>query len=166
VSAPERALAGRLLGPFGVRGEIKCRPAGFGAAAFSAGAVYALGREQGERELRCTNVRKHRDDLLLTFEGIGSPEAARALCNTDLYAAMDALPLASGEYFDRDLIGLRLVDVAGNSLGEVVGVEHLPAQDCLVVGPGRALVPLVRAFVKRVDLVARTIDVDLPEGLL
>ena len=154
------------MGPFGVRGEIKCRPGAFGPAAFSVGTTYALGAGAGARELRCTGVRKHRGDLLLTFEGVDSPEAARAFVNADVYASLETLPLTKDEYFDRDLVGLQLIDATGTPLGEVVGVEHFPAQDCLVVGPRRALVPLVKAFVKRVDLAAGTIAVELPEGLL
>jgi 16S rRNA processing protein RimM len=75
--------------------------------------------------------------------------------------------LEPGEYLDADLIGLRLIDASGKLLGEVVGIEHFPAQDCLVVGPQRALVPMVKAFIGAIDLEARTIAVgDLPEGLL
>jgi 16S rRNA processing protein RimM len=51
-------------------------------------------------------------------------------------------------------------------LGEVVGVEHFPAQDVLLVGPRRAMVPLVRALIRAVDVDARRIVVDLPPGLL
>ncbi|HEX3469012.1 MAG TPA: hypothetical protein VHT05_13120, partial [Candidatus Elarobacter sp.] len=53
-----------------------------------------------------------------------------------------------------------------NVLGEVVAVEHYPAQDVLLVGPQRAMVPLVRAFVRAIDIGARRISVDLPAGLL
>lgn len=102
----------------------------------------------------------------MSFEGVDTPEAARSLVGAHLYAEREAMPLAADEYLDADLIGLRLVDDAGRELARVVGIEHFPAQDCLVVEPGHNLVPLVKAFVRRVDLAAGTIVTTLPEGLL
>jgi 16S rRNA processing protein RimM len=159
-------LVGRLLGAFGVRGELKFRASAFGAAALAPGRSYALGDGDGARRVRCVTVRRHHDRLIVTLEGVGSPEAARELAGAELFAERDELVLEGDEYFDADLIGLQLLDESGKALGEVVGVEHYPAQDCLVVGPAHALVPLVKAFVRAIDLEARTIVTSLPEGLL
>jgi 16S rRNA processing protein RimM len=103
---------------------------------------------------------------LLTFEGIATPEAARALVGLDLYADAGDVELGPGEYLDADLIGLRLIDENGRELARVIAIRHFPAQDCLVVDPGAALVPLVKAFVREIDVAARTIHVTLPRGLL
>jgi len=111
-------------------------------------------------------MRRHQESLLLSFEGIASPEEARMLTNSSLYAGVRDIPLGAGEYLDRDLIDCELVDPAGRRLGRVVDVQHFPAQDCLVVDPGGQYVPLVKAFVRAIDIAARTIEVDLPEGLL
>ncbi len=155
---------GRLTGVFGVRGELKCRPNG--GDALSLGAVYALGAEDGARELRCSALRRHHAKAVIAFDGIVTPEAARALVGRELYAERGNVELGPGEYLDADLIGLALVDEAGHALGRVVGVEHYPAQDCLVVGPRKQLVPLVKAFVRTIDPAAGTIVTSLPEGLL
>ena len=125
-----------------------------------------VGSDPGARTLLCTAVRRHQESLLLTFEGIASPEDARALTNASLYAGVRDIPLGAGEYLDRDLIDCELVDPAGRLLGRVVDVQHFPAQDCLVVDPGHQYVPLVKAFVRGIDIAARRIDVDLPDGLL
>jgi 16S rRNA processing protein RimM len=157
---------GRLTGAFGVRGEIKCLPAGDGASAFAAGRSYLVKTAAGERSLTCRSARKHHDKLLLAFEGIDSPEAVKALTGADVRAAVDEIPLGPDEYLDADLVGLRLTDELGADLGRVVvAVEHYPAQDFLVVDPGRKLVPLVKAFVNRVDVRGGTIAMTLPEGL-
>lgn len=163
---PRRVVVGRLTSVFGVRGELKCVPTTFGAGAFAAGRSYALGGAADARELRCVGARKHHEKLVLAFEGIATPEIARALCGAELFADHVVVELGPDEYLDADLVGLRLVDATGRELGEVVGVQHFPAQDCLVVGPQRALVPLVKAFVRTIDLQARTIATTLPEGLL
>lgn len=159
-------VVGRLGAPHGVRGEIKCRPASFGPDAFARGRTFSLGTDAAARTLVCTGVRTHHESLLLAFDGVASPEDARVLTNRELYAVAREMPLGDGEFLDRDLVDCELFDVAGRTLGRVVDVQHFPAQDCLVVGPQNAFVPLVKAFIKKIDIAARRIDVDLPEGLL
>lgn len=161
-----KAAVGRLTGLFGVRGELKCRPTLLGVGAFGPGKTFALGDLPEARSVRCTSSRRHHERLLLAFEGFATPEAARELIGADLYADVEPTQLAADEYLDADLIGLRLIASDGRELAYVVAVRHLPAQDCLVVEPGGALVPLVKAFVRAIDLRAGTISVTLPEGLL
>jgi 16S rRNA processing protein RimM len=152
---------------FGVRGEIKCLPAPGGEAALIVGRSLWVGDGDAARTLRARRVRRHHDKLLLAFEGISTPEAARPLCGQPVRAELEDAPLGPDEYLDADLIGSRLVDPNGAELGYVVAsIAHHPAQDCLVVEPGGALVPLVKAFVRRIDVAAKTIALDLPEGLL
>jgi 16S rRNA processing protein RimM len=118
------------------------------------------------RALRVRALRLHQGRPLLAFEGIDDANAAQALAGATLFVDRAIVAMGEGEYFDDDLVGCALVDVAGTVLGEVVAVEHYPAQDVLLVGPRRAMVPLVRAFVRGVDVGARRITVDLPAGLL
>jgi 16S rRNA processing protein RimM len=155
----------RIVGVFGVRGELKCTTTSAGQNVLSAGKEYALDAE-GRRKVRCIGVRRQQNRQVLALDNVTTPEAARALVGSELFAERSELKLEPDEFLDDDLIGLRLFDIAGDELGTVVGVEHLPAQDCLVVGPKRALVPLVSAFVRSIDLDRRAIVVDLPAGLL
>ena len=161
-----RVALGRLTGVFGLRGELKCRATPAGAQALTSGRSFALMLLGHERQIRCRSLRRHHERLLVAFEGVDTPEAARALVGGDLFAESADVPLGVDEYLDADLIGLRLIDESGGELARVVGVEHYPAQDCLVVEPGNALVPLVKAFVRRIDLAAGTILTTLPDGLL
>lgn len=84
----------------------------------------------------------------------------------ELFVERPAETLGPGEFLDADLIGAAVCDETGIELARVVGVRHLPAGDYLVVNPGEALVPLVRAFVRDIDLDARRIVMALPQGLL
>ena len=161
-----RVVVGRLKGVFGVRGELKCVPTSLGEGAIEPGREFALAAEGDTRRLLCVAARGHQARLVVAFEGVTTVEQAQALVGSALYAERDDIEFGPGEYFDSDLIGLQLRDEDGRELGQVVGVEHFPAQDCLVIGPGRALVPLVRAFVRGIDLERRTIVMSLPEGLL
>jgi len=129
-------------------------------------AVRATLRDGSQRELRVRAHRLHKGRPLVAFEGFDDATAADALVGARL--ALDAadLVLGEGEYLDADLIGCMLVDETGRELGAVVDVAHHTAQDLLVIGEQRAYVPLVRAFVQRVDVAAKRIDVTLPAGLL
>ncbi len=155
-----------MTGAFGVRGEIKCVPAG-DAGAFAAGRTYVVRTATGERTVRCRSARRHQEKLLLAFEEFDSPEAVRALAGAEVRADVAEVPLAADEYLDSDLVGLRLTDEHGVDIEGrvVVAVEHFPHQDYLVFDPGRKLVPLVKAFVRRVDPAAGTIAMELPEGI-
>src|SRR5438270_57347 len=77
--------------------------------------------------------------------------------------------LGKDEYWDHALVDLSAVALDGTPLGVVTDVLHPPGADLLVVrrpDGGELLVPFVRAIVPTVDLDARTLVVDPPEGLL
>jgi 16S rRNA processing protein RimM len=117
-----------------------------------------------------TSSRWHSGVLLVSFEGIADRGAAEGLRGAEVWAtvAADEVPAADGEYYDRHLVGLAVLDAAGRQVGRIASVLHLPAQDVLVVptDQGERLVPFVSALVPVVDLVAGHVQVaDLP-GLL
>ena len=123
-------------------------------------------RDGTQRELRVRTHRLHKGRPLVAFEGFDDATAAERLIGARLALEAADLVLAEGEYLDSDLIGCALVDAAGRELGVVVDVAHHTAQDLLIIGAQRAYVPLVRAFVQRVDVAAKRIEVTLPAGLL
>jgi 16S rRNA processing protein RimM len=164
---PNEANAGRVAGVFGLRGELKVAPSRIGEDALVAGIdVRALLADGTSRALHVRALRRHQGRPLLAFEGVDDANAAQLLVGAALFVDRDVVALGQGEYFDDDLVGCSLVDVGGAELGEVVAVEHYPAQDVLLIGRARAMVPLVRAFVRGIDVGARRITVDLPPGLL
>lgn len=159
--------AGRIVGVFGLRGECKIDATRLGADALGAGADVRVRFPDGsERELRVRTARLHKGRPLATFDGFDDVNAAAVLVGATLTVDREAVRLAPGEYLDADLVGCVLVDGVGADLGRVLGVEHYPAQDMLVVGPGRTLVPMVAAFVVSIDLSNKRIVVALPPGLL
>jgi 16S rRNA processing protein RimM len=159
--------AGRVAGVFGLRGELKVAASRIGDDALHDGMdVRAVLRDGTSRTLRIRSLRRHQGRPLIAFNGIDDANTAEALVGATLAIDRGAVDLAKDEYFDEDLVGCALVDADGTALGEVVAVEHYPAQDVLLVGARRAMVPLVRAFVKHVDVRAKRILVELPAGLL
>ncbi len=114
-------------------------------------------------------VWRHNDNWILKFAGVDSIAAAEHFRGADLWipeSERGALP--DGEFFESDLVGCTVVDNAtGRPLGPVEGFEHYggPPLMALTVDARPVLVPFVNSL-SRVDLAARTIRVDVPEGLL
>jgi len=127
--------------------------------------VVKAGDAFGGRELHVGTIRRHKRQILVRFDEIGTAEA-QTLIGADLYIERGDVALKEDEYFDDDLLGCAVVDGAGADLGKVVEVLHYPAQDVLAVGARRVLIPLVGAFIRCVDLERKRIDVELPEGLV
>lgn len=142
---------------------MKCDPTTSGRNVFTAGAELCCEREGNRFALRLTEVRPHKGRLLIRAENVRDANAAKALVGTILYAQRDRLDVGAEEYLDADLVGCRVVGVDGKGYGAVEAVEHYPASDMLVVAG--ALVPMVSAIVKQVDLTARRIVIDAPAGL-
>jgi 16S rRNA processing protein RimM len=71
-------------------------------------------------------------------------------------------------WYPHELVGLKAVHVDGRGLGTVAGLEHLPAQDVLVVTEAdgnEARVPFVAELVPDVDPGAGTVTLDPPRGI-
>ena len=124
----------------------------------------------GDRPLTVASARWHSGTLLLGLEGVTDRTAAEALRGRELWADVPAgeAPAEEGEYWDRQLVGLEVLDAAGAVAGTIGEVLHLPAHDVLVVrtSGGDRLVPFVSEVVPVVDLEAGHVRVADIGGLL
>lgn len=93
--------------------------------------------------------------VLATLDGVTTLEDAAARKNTLLFAARADLPLAEGDFFVQDLIGLPVYEAStGEKYGVLTDVISGAASDLYEVKNERGtfLVPVVPAFVKKIDL--------------
>ena len=120
--------------------------------------------------LTLTAARWHSGRLLVRFDGVNDRNAAEALQGTLLVADSETSRAGEDEdFWDHDLIGLTVVDTAGSVVGTVTDVLHPPGPSVLAVDrgeAGEALVPFVSELVPTIDLSARRLTIDPPEGLL
>jgi 16S rRNA processing protein RimM len=117
------------------------------------------------------SVRWHQGRGIVQFEGVHDRNVAEALRGVLLQVDSSTVkpPSDPDEFNDHQLIGLRVVSVAGDDLGVVARIDHAPASDLIVLdksGGGTALIPFVSQMVPTVDVAGGRIVVDLPEGLL
>jgi 16S rRNA processing protein RimM len=106
---------------------------------------------------------------LLKLKGIDRIEDAEPLRNARLYRALQDLPaLAEDQFYFHDVIGYTVVDARLGSLGTVESFYELPQQDVLAMRyqGQEVLIPVVDELVSRADQGAKTLHVNLPEGLL
>lgn len=102
------------------------------------------------------------------FVEVPDRTAAEALRGTLLLVTVDDDD-EEDAWYPHELVGLVVEDTTGRRVGTVEGVEHLPAQDVLVVtedGGQRTLVPFVTEIVPLVDVPGGRVVLDPPRGLL
>lgn len=160
MSETVEVVVGRVGRAHGLRGEVlvSLRTDEPGRR-FAPGAAVRV-----EGTSRVLHVRAAQDapgGLRVGFREVSDRDAAESLHGAVLVAdvAADSRPEGEGEYYDRQLRGLTVIDAGGGPVGTVFDVLHLPAQDLLsidVAGTER-LVPFVAALVPDVDLDAGTL---------
>ena len=126
----KRVALAAVAGAHGVRGELRLK--------LVADRVKSLARHPrlfvGGRELALRDIKDGGKTAIARFEGISDRTAAEALRGELVEIGRDALPpLAEGEYYHADLIGLPCVDEAGEPLGAVAAVENFGAGDLIEV---------------------------------
>jgi 16S rRNA processing protein RimM len=134
--AAVRLTVGTVVGAHGVRGELKVRLTTDDPEHLRRGVVKRVwvGDEPGARRL--LGVRLHAGQALVRVQGIATREAALALRGQPLrIAGADARPLAPGEFYLYQVIGLDAVDEAGRALGRVTDILETGAHDVFVVTP-------------------------------
>ena len=156
---------GLVLGPHGSGGQVRVRVHSDDPHRFDPGQTLFW----EDTPLRITEaLSRPPDRVILRFDGINSPSAARPLVGQWLTVPRDAVdPLPEGEYFHFQLIGLRVVTVEGETLGAVSEIIETGSNDVYVVnGPsGQVLLPAIASVVQRVDLDEGAMTVKLMEGM-
>lgn len=158
--ATTASLGPRLLGP------------DVSAQAGAAGTV-ARPVAQAPRQVVLENHWLHKGGVVLHFAGVTSISEAETLAGFIV-----AIPRAERAELDEDavyvgdLIGCTLVDVAGAEAVAVGAIEDVDrsggAAPLLVVrgAKGEVLIPFAKSYLRKIDLEAKRVEMELPEGLI
>lgn len=152
--------AGRLLRPHGLAGGIK-------VLSFSGEVEHFRGLETAELrdntrrvDMAIANVELHATTPVLFFAGITSRESVRQYTGWEIWVSADrAAPLADGEVYLRDLIGLRVI-CGEQDRGRIVGHFDGPQAALLEVEcqDRRYLVPYLEQYWGQADFTGGTIQ--------
>ena len=159
-----RILLGRIVGAFGISGQIKIE-----SWTEPRDAIFryqpwilrdALGNERPVEGARGTESGKH---LGANFPDVTDRDVVEAMRGTDIYVLRSALPPPkAGEFYWIDLEGFRVVNLEGVDFGTVSHLFSTGANDVLFVrGDRERMVPFVEPdFVKSIDFEGGLITVD------
>jgi 16S rRNA processing protein RimM len=160
-------LVGRVARPHGIRGHVIVNPeTDFPDERFKPGHVLLVGPAERTVEREILEARFHQGRPILALAGVDSMDAAELLAGADLWVPQATLePLPEGTYYRHDLVGCEVRDRSDGLVGRVTAVEGTLDRSYLVID-GDVMLPLVDGICVQVDMAARRIVVDPPEGLI
>jgi 16S rRNA processing protein RimM len=166
----DRVCVGRIVRPQGNRGEVVVAPeTDRPEERFAVGADVVLVQDGHQRRLTVRESRAHGARWVVGFDGVTTIDAAEALRHAELVIPLDRLPaLGGGAYYMHDLIGCTVETMSGTTVGEVVRMQTEVGTPLLIVATARGerMVPFAETICRRIDVGARRIVIDPPEGLL
>jgi 16S rRNA processing protein RimM len=166
----DMALVGRIAKPHGLRGDVMVNPeTDFVEERFAVGATLWTKSDRGQEALTIAAVRVHNGRPVVGFDGFSRIEDVERLAGLELRVPEDALqPLGEHTYYRHQLVGCAVETTSGERIGDVTRVDGGLGGSLLVVdgSRGEVLVPLTLAICVEIDVEARRIRVEPPEGLI
>ena len=125
---------GRLGRPHGLRGEVVLILLTDFPERLQSGVQVYLGLEH--LPVQIISRREHQGHLLLKLDGYDAPETVGELRNQMIFVrADDRPPLAEGEFYHHEIMGLEAVDEQGKILGRVTDILSTGSNDVYIVQP-------------------------------
>lgn len=111
-------------------------------------------------------VRSTKNATIIKFSGIDTIEEAQKHLQKELTRKKEDIELEEDEFFYSDLLGVKVFDEHGKTLGEIVDILQPSSQSIYVIrGETEFLLPGVKEFIRSIDMEKREMIVSLIEGL-
>jgi 16S rRNA processing protein RimM len=131
--------------------------------------VFALDEHNRRREYVVEDSWPHKGLVVLKFRGMESISQAETLVGCEIQVPrQERLPLPAGEVYISDLVGCAVFD-HGAEVGSIADVQFGSGDAPLLVvkaGAKEHLLPFAAAYLVKVDLERKRLDMNLPEGML
>ena len=173
ISSSTKLRVGRFLKAHGLKGAIKLELyTDSPNERFVPGAVLELQVPEESpwfgKSVTVSELKWFNSSPVLFLKDIADRTQAESLIKAILLVEqpLDVSPQEPDAWYDHQLAGLKVLR-DGAEIGTLLRVEHMPAQDLLVIKTEEAevLLPFVKAFVPRVDIQAGVIEITPPGGL-
>ena len=170
-AAPAEAIRiGYVVRAHGLRGELEMRLDWSDSRALSDASEIILTSREGVAQRQVVqHARKTHKGIVVQLRGVQDRNAAEALLGATVSVQRQLLPpLADGEYYLCDLVGLAVSTPEG-AVGNVVDVQMYPSVDAIVIetpAGKRVEQPLLSEWIERVDLPGRHIMLSSAAGLI
>lgn len=153
---------GRITGLFGVQGWVKVFSHARPREAIIDYSPWFVKTAEGWREMVVEDGRAQGKGVVAKLVGVDDRDQASKLIGADIEIKFSQLPPPSkGEYYWAQLVGLEVVNLAGQSFGKVDHLVETGANDVLVVRNGKERwLPVTPNVIREVNLEAGVIRVD------
>ena len=146
---------GLIIKPRGLSGEMLVRPYNENSTSIRSGLPVVLRSKTINHPGIIQYAKRHSGRLIIKIEGIGDRDEAEDFRNCDIYCELNKLSeKKSDEYYVFDLVGLNVIDDAGEIFGKLIEVMSLPANDALVIEHEgvQVLVPFLYDYIDSVNI--------------
>lgn len=164
---------GVIAATHGLKGEVKVYPTTEDPRRFLDLEDVLLGDDEGDKPLlpvTVSGVRFFKHLVIVKFKEYNSINEVAPFKGQDLYVTREnAIPLEEGEFYIKDLYGMKVISDDGAELGELVDVLETGANDVYVVrkkGKKDLLIPAIPDCILNIDFESRVMKVFLLPGLL
>jgi len=153
---------GRITGLFGVQGWVKVFSDTRPREAIVNYSPWFLKIGEAWREIEVEDGRAQGKGVVAKLAGFGDRDQAAGLIGVEIAVKAAQLPPPKqGEYYWAQLVGLEVVNLAGERLGKVSHLFETGANDVIVVRNGRERwLPAIPDVIREVDLQAGVLRVD------
>lgn len=158
-------IVGKIGAPHGVRGEVRIVPLTDFPDRFKKLKKIFLDEKQ---TLEIERVQYSGAWILMKFRGVDDRDAAERLKGRLLKVGRDEVPpLAAGEYYSFDIIGLDVYDEKECLLGRITEILKTGSNDVYVteLDGKKRLIPALKKVVTEIDLATGRMQVLLPEEM-
>ena len=157
---------GRIVGAWGLHGELRVEPLTDFPARLTAGSILYL-----EGQPACIQrSRGVRDGFQVKLDIVNDRARAKSLRGQFLTVPSDQLnPLPQDSYYHFHIIDMEVWSEEGGYLGQVKGILATGSNDVYVVGDEggkELLLPALDSVILKVNLLDNKMTVRLPEGLM
>ncbi len=165
----EWATIGKIVAPFGLRGEVKVVSLSDIPDRFAKLRHIYVGPSFTRYTLQ--GVRPYKGEmLLLKLAGVNDATVAETLRGYELTLPIDELAeLPPDSYYQHDILGLTVLRLDGREVGVIRDIWTTGGNDVYEVRSPEGkqfLIPAVKDIIKQIDLIRRVMYIDPIQGLL
>ncbi len=165
----EWATIGKIVAPFGIRGEVKVFSLSDVPDRFVSLKSVSVGPEHTSYVIK--SVRPYKGDMLLIrLGGVEDANTAETLRNRELSIPVAELAtLPPDSYYQHDILGLSVYRLDNREVGTITDIWSTGGSDIYVLKSRdgqEILIPAIKEVIKQIDLIRHVMYIDPMKGLL
>jgi len=167
VEKTKHIAIGEIYREHGIKGYCKVRPYQGGRDFFITDKHYELIAHHMQKKARLIDCKPMGEFCLIKFDCFSTPEEIKPWRKAQVMIARSEMPVTQGVIHDFEWSGMHLCNAQKIEIGIVQKVIYTPLKQLLVDAQGQeVLIPFVANWIIEFNRMAKTVVMDLPEGLI